>query len=114
MPINIESEPALPLAEIARRLPARRAGKRTHVSCLWRWIANGLRGVRLESIQVGGVTCSSMAAVQRFFNELTAQRVNSRRQVAPTADEIARRETVSREVDQALRPASDRVVGSST
>ena len=105
MPIDIESEPALPLAEIARRLPARRAGKKTHVSCLWRWISNGLRGVRLESIQVGGVTCSSMGAIKRFFDALTTQRVNARQRRSPTAPEIARRAQVSREVDADLRPS---------
>ena len=33
---------------------------------------NGVRGIRLESIVVGATRCTSVAALQRFFDALTA------------------------------------------
>ena len=71
--IDVSSETIISLAECARRLPARRAGKRPHVSCIYRWTVSGCRGIVLESIQVGGTRCTSTAALSRFFAALTAQ-----------------------------------------
>ena len=70
--IDVSSETVISLAEAARRLPARRAGKRPHVSCIYRWTVSGCRGVVLESIQVGGTRCTSLEAMQRFCDALTA------------------------------------------
>lgn len=39
---------------------------------LHRWATDGLKGVRLEVIRIGGTTCTSKSALQRFFNALTA------------------------------------------
>ena len=33
---------------------------------------DGVRGIRLESIMVGGTRCTSVQALQRFFDALTA------------------------------------------
>jgi len=107
MPIDITREELLSLTEIAQRLPARRAGKRTHVSCIWRWVTSGLRGIQLEAIRVGGVTCSSMPAVQRFFDALTKQRIVRGAPRTTTAAELARRQRVSREVDVSLRQPTE-------
>ena len=56
----------------AARLPCRRAGKRPHVATVYRWAKRGLRGVVLETLQVGGTLCTSHEALQRFFEALTA------------------------------------------
>ena len=69
--INMQSETILTLSEAANRLPKRRRGKRPHVATMYRWARNGLRGTRLEVIQVGGSLCTSSEAVQRFFEMLT-------------------------------------------
>jgi hypothetical protein len=37
-----------------------------------RWSTKGLRGIRLETIRVGSTTCTSLEALQRFFDGLTA------------------------------------------
>ena len=54
-----------------KMLPARRAGKRPHASCFYRWAKHGCRGVILETIQVGGTRCTSIEALARFFHALT-------------------------------------------
>jgi len=72
--IDLRTETILTLAEAASRLPKRRAGKKPHVATLYRWASRGLRGVKLEMLQVGGTTCTSVEALQRFFDALTRAR----------------------------------------
>ena len=69
--IDPNSETPISLTEAAKPLPARRGGKRPHVSCLYRWTTTGCKGVILESIQVGGTRCTSKEALARFFKALT-------------------------------------------
>jgi hypothetical protein len=69
--IDPNSEALLSLADAARTLPRRRAGKKPHVSCIYRWTTAGCRGIVLESIQVGGTRCTSREALGRFFQRLT-------------------------------------------
>ena len=69
--ISIENETVLSFAQAARELPLRRQGKRTHTATLYRWANPGLRGVCLETIQVGGTLCTSLEALQRFFDRLS-------------------------------------------
>jgi hypothetical protein len=64
------SEEVLSLTNAAKRLPARRGDRPPHVSCLFRWAKHGLRGVRLETIRVGGTLCTSREALERFFARL--------------------------------------------
>lgn len=70
--IDVSSEHVISLSEAARSLPARRAGKRPHVSCLYRWTKAGCRGVVLEWAQIGATRCTSREALERFFAALTA------------------------------------------
>lgn len=72
--IDPNTETLLSLTAAAKSLPARRAGKRPHVSCLYRWSIAGCRGVILETIQVGGTRCTSREALARFFRRLTTDR----------------------------------------
>jgi hypothetical protein len=71
MPIDPNTETVISLTEATRCLPRRRAGKRPHVSCLYRWTMSGCRGVILENIQIGGTRCTSREALARFFQRLT-------------------------------------------
>ena len=41
------------------------------MATLYRWASHGCRGVRLETIQIGGTKCTSRQALQRFFAGLT-------------------------------------------
>lgn len=71
MGINILTESVITLTEATRHLPNRRRGKKPHVATLYRWAHQGLRGIRLETIQVGGTLCTSHEALQRFFERLS-------------------------------------------
>src|SRR5262245_24769943 len=72
MPIDLTKEELLSLREAARLLPARRKGKKPHVSCLYRWTTAGCRGVRLDFVNVGGTRCTSREALARFIERLSA------------------------------------------
>jgi len=72
--IDISTETVLTLTEAAKRLPQRRRGSRPHVATMYRWAQRGVKGVRLETIQVGGTCCTSLEALQRFFDALSEPR----------------------------------------
>ena len=45
---------------------------RPNVATIYRWMMQGVRGIKLESIVVGATRCTSIEAMQRFFDSLTA------------------------------------------
>jgi len=68
--IDIASEIGVSLAEAAFYLPRRRVRKTPHVSTLYRWAKNELKGVRLEVLQIGSTPCTPLWAPQLFFDAL--------------------------------------------
>ncbi len=72
MPIDITLEKPIPLTQAAAHVPRRRRGRKTSGSTLYRWATRGLRGVVLETLQVGGTRCTSLGALQRFFDRLSS------------------------------------------
>jgi hypothetical protein len=72
MTIDIATEQVVTLTHACKHLPQRRRGKRPALPTLYRWSNEGVNGVRLESIMVGGTRCTSVEALQRFFDALTA------------------------------------------
>src|SRR5216683_1533854 len=70
MGIDPLTEETIPFAEAARRLPLLRADRPVSPATLWRWASHGLRGVRLETVRVGGTRCTSLEALSRFFAAL--------------------------------------------
>lgn len=65
------SEQIVSLTDATKFLPTRRGGKRPHISCIYRWTVSGCKGVKLESLQVGGTRCTSREALARFFERLS-------------------------------------------
>lgn len=96
--IELESETVLSLTEAAAHLPRRRAGKRPHVATMYRWAQRGLRGVKLETIRVGGTLCTSLEALQRFCARLTES--DSAAGAAPCAADGPLDDEAERELDR--------------
>jgi hypothetical protein len=67
------TEEILPFATAARRLPCLRKGRPVSPATLWRWASHGMRGIKLETCKVGGTTCTSAAAMRRFFAQLSGE-----------------------------------------
>lgn len=87
--IDLASEHLLTLAHAAKSLP-----NRPHVSTIHRWRLRGVRGVRLETLMVGGVRYTSSEALQRFFNRTTA--VADGTSAPPTRTDKQREQAISR------------------
>lgn len=69
--IDTASEILVPLRDVPRLLPPRPNGKRLHISAVYRWTLRGIKGIRLETVKVGGSTYTSREALQRFSERLT-------------------------------------------
>ena len=69
--IDPANEELITLTAACKLLPQRRRGKRPHVSTLYRWAAEGCRGVVLATTQVGGTKCTSQKFLATFFQRLT-------------------------------------------
>ena len=71
--IDIDNEELLTLGAAANRLPHGRAGKSVHVATLHRWASRGgVRGVRLETVRIGGIRYTSAEALERFIVRCSA------------------------------------------
>ncbi len=68
MPISL-NENIIPLSKAAKRLPALKPAKGNSINpaTVWRWATKGSRGIKLESLMVGGIRCTSVEALERFL-----------------------------------------------
>jgi hypothetical protein len=71
MAIDITTETVIAPSRATHLCPERRRGVRPNVATIYRWMMQGVRGVKLESIVVGATRCTSIEALQRFFDALT-------------------------------------------
>jgi hypothetical protein len=97
--IDTLTEAILPLAQAADELPRRRRGRKTNVSTLYRWSQAGCRGVRLETIQIGGTRCTSREALQRFFERLSQVQASGHVGEGEPSPAPARRSSTHRQRD---------------
>jgi Protein of unknown function (DUF1580) len=75
---TLTGEKPLTLAEAARLLP-----KRPNPATLWRWRTKGVRGVKLETLLIGGRRYVSRVALQQFIDAVTS--AASRTEESPAA-----------------------------
>ena len=61
-----------------------------HVTTIYRWTTDGMRGVVLESIQVGATRCTSREAIQSFCEQLTNEPARTTTRVANGAEKAAK------------------------
>jgi hypothetical protein len=106
MLIDVFAADVMSLAEAAKRLPKARNGKKAHVTTIYRWATAGLRShddavFRLETVKVGGTTCTSLGAMQRFFERLSRPTPEPLSSNADTASTAARYQTRKAELRRA-------------
>lgn len=63
-------------------------GKKPHASTLWRWCLKGCKGVRLESICIGGKRFVTATAIERFIEASTMGRDAQTEQPQPAVTPI--------------------------
>src|SRR5688572_21386443 len=73
MAIDIKMEDLIRLADVPnlKCMPKGKGGKRLVLSTIHRWAIGTKGGVKLETLKVGGTTCTSVEALQRFFDALS-------------------------------------------
>jgi hypothetical protein len=92
--IDIRNETLIGLKAAARMLPPGRCGRPVTVSCMFRWIVDGVRlpngaVCRLAGVRMGGRWLTSVEALQRFA-EAQTPRLDAEK--PPTPRSPARRE----------------------
>lgn len=65
--IDTATENIIPIPEVPAHVPSR-----PHIATVWRWMQRGVRGVKLETILIGGKRFTSAEAIQRFIEDSTA------------------------------------------
>jgi hypothetical protein len=73
---NLIGETLLSLNQAARRLPPGRRNRPVSLSCVLRWVLDGVPGpngdrVKLEALRLGGRWVTSLEALGRFAEQLT-------------------------------------------
>jgi hypothetical protein len=61
-----------PLAILSRQIPNREGGVGINIATIWRWSMKGLKGRKLRTLSVGGISMSCGAWLAQFFDEVTA------------------------------------------
>ncbi len=86
--IDVWTEQIIPLAELAEQWPSGKLNR----TVVYRYAKKGVgpARVRLETIMVGGVLCSSREAVQRFVEACTEAAGRPSPQPGPAAKKKAR------------------------
>ena len=95
--IPIDTEKPITLAEATSFIPGI-GGKTVHYQTVHRWAIKGLRGVKLETVVLGGRRCTSVEAIQRFAERITMSRD---RQIAPPAS--TRKRKLSHDTERLMR-----------
>lgn len=99
--VDIATEKLIALADVPKHLPKRRGGRKVNLATVYRWASHGLHGVRLEVVQVGGTKCTSMTALQKFFERLSAAANGE----APPVRTIKQRERAAAKANDELAKA---------
>jgi hypothetical protein len=93
--IDLLTETIFPVSEAPKHIP----GRPSKASC-WRWVLQGVGGVKLESAVIGGKRFTSHEAIQRFVDRRTAATDDN----APPSLTSPKRE---REISRAEREATE-------
>jgi hypothetical protein len=93
MPIVVAEETVFPLSKAPNHTPLSSSGKKLHVATVFRW-KDGIRGVKLETIRIGGTLYTTAEALQRFFERLSA--TDAGPEAAPLRSPAARRKAIER------------------
>ena len=94
-------ETTIYLVDVPSHLPTSPNGRRTHHSTCLRWVLRGIRGVKLEAVRLGGRWVTSIEALGRFGNRVTATTAPTA--PVPSSSAIDRRRAchVAKELDSA-------------
>jgi hypothetical protein len=104
VPIGLQAETPISLGQAARLLPTGRRGRPVTLSCVLRWVLDGVKlpngqTVRLEAVRMGGRWITSVEALERFAARQTP-RLDS--EPAPAPRSPTKRQRASEQAAQEL------------
>jgi len=70
--IDTSTEQLIPLNQLSAAAIPGMESKPVPPRTVRNWCSSGVRGIRLESVKIGGMRCTSTAALNRFFQAVTA------------------------------------------
>jgi hypothetical protein len=73
MPIDFATEDCFTLNAAPDMLARRTNGRKIHRSTIYRWVMAGVKGVKLETITIGGYRYTSTQAIGRFIAALSGR-----------------------------------------
>lgn len=94
--IDHTSEELLTFSEAAAALP-----DRPHVSTVHRWRMRGIKGIKLETIRIGGRRYTSAEALDRFIAAITSAVDGLPKKGTPRKHQKRRHEQAERELNAA-------------
>ena len=101
--ISLADENLIAIKAVPDHVPRNsRTGKKINQATIWRWLQRGCRGVKLETVLIGGQRYTSLEALQRFAEATTAAADGT--STVTTSTPSARRkaqEKANRELDAA-------------
>jgi hypothetical protein len=100
--IDPATEKLFPLHELPDRIAEahpRADGRKVSLASLYRWLQRGISGVKLESLLVGGLRHTSLAAYHRFIVNVTAAKDGRPAEATTPRNEEKRRAGVSAKLD---------------
>jgi hypothetical protein len=103
---NQFNEPPLSLSRACKLPKVMVNGKSPNPSTPYRWATAGVRGVKLETWHVGGILCTSEAAVNRFLAAINGQPAPASPAVRSAAIDTAERELDDAGVSDRRRKAA--------
>jgi hypothetical protein len=80
--ISADSEKLYPAREAVERV----INKRVHASTIHRWRLNGVQGIRLETVKVGGQRMCTLSAVRGFIDATNSLDLKKQRSFLPPED----------------------------
>ena len=96
---GVLGETTIYLIDVPDHLPTGHKGRRTHPSTCLRWVLRGVRGVRLEAVRLGGRWVTSLEALSRFGDRVTATAASAAPVPSPPAIGRRRADHVDQELD---------------
>jgi len=88
--IDLTTETPISLKDAARHPLLKRDGRAVHISAIYRWIGQGIDGVKLETFRRPSGVATTREAIERFIRRLSgapeAQAPSARRQQIASAN----------------------------
>jgi len=76
---SLFGETLVRLNQVPQLLPPKSDGRRVGISTVYRWVARGVRGTRLETVSAPWGQITSKEAVERFLTKLSPSTVEEHR-----------------------------------